>query len=172
MHCHPPKYTRTSSLSLARASQNRTGIVLAGTHCRSGELLLTTGLGAKHGFVFLWLILFSCVSSLCSSRIGTFMRSLPENLRSVRCKRSASSGCPAPGFSVVVRHVALHRFSTGGMTGSIGQALNLAFPRNLPMDAQSSQPRFRPALRHIFKSDASFLGPSYLLGHRCTHLSR
>src|SRR5688500_4143447 len=37
------------------------GIILAGTIVGSGELILTTGLGAKHGFVFLWLILFSCV---------------------------------------------------------------------------------------------------------------
>ena len=37
------------------------GIILAGTIVGSGELILTTGLGAKYGFVFLWLILFSCV---------------------------------------------------------------------------------------------------------------
>jgi len=37
------------------------GIILAGTIVGSGELLLTTSLGAKHGFVFLWLILFSCI---------------------------------------------------------------------------------------------------------------
>ena len=37
------------------------GIILAGSIIGSGELLLTTALGAKYGFVFLWLILFSCV---------------------------------------------------------------------------------------------------------------
>src|SRR4051794_30039083 len=37
------------------------GIVLAGSIVGSGELLLTTSLGAEYGFVFLWLILFSCV---------------------------------------------------------------------------------------------------------------
>src|SRR5262249_12158800 len=37
------------------------GIILAGTIVGSGELLLTTKLGAEHGFVFLWLILYSCV---------------------------------------------------------------------------------------------------------------
>src|SRR6187401_2194667 len=37
------------------------GIILAGSIVGSGELLLTTNLGAKHGFLFLWLILFSCV---------------------------------------------------------------------------------------------------------------
>ena len=37
------------------------GIILAGSIIGSGELLLTTSLGAEYGFVFLWLILFSCV---------------------------------------------------------------------------------------------------------------
>src|SRR6187431_2487357 len=37
------------------------GIVLAGSIIGSGELLLTTALGAQYGFIFLWLILFSCV---------------------------------------------------------------------------------------------------------------
>src|SRR6188474_3943457 len=51
----PPK-------SLASAlRQIGPGIVLAGSIVGSGELLLTTSLGAKHGFIFLWLILFSCV---------------------------------------------------------------------------------------------------------------
>ena len=37
------------------------GIVLAGSIIGSGELLLTTSLGADYGFLFLWLILYSCV---------------------------------------------------------------------------------------------------------------
>jgi hypothetical protein len=37
------------------------GIILAASIVGSGELILTTSLGAKYGFVFLWLILFSCV---------------------------------------------------------------------------------------------------------------
>src|ERR671914_2844569 len=37
------------------------GIILAGSIIGSGELLLTTALGAQYGFLFLWLILFSCV---------------------------------------------------------------------------------------------------------------
>src|SRR5687768_14434628 len=37
------------------------GIILAGSIVGSGELILTTSLGADWGFVFLWLVLFSCV---------------------------------------------------------------------------------------------------------------
>src|SRR5918999_1480776 len=37
------------------------GIVLAGSIVGSGELILTTKLGAEYGYLFLWLILYSCV---------------------------------------------------------------------------------------------------------------
>jgi Mn2+/Fe2+ NRAMP family transporter len=46
---------------LAALTQIGPGIILAGSIVGSGELILTTGLGAQWGFVFLWLILFSCV---------------------------------------------------------------------------------------------------------------
>lgn len=37
------------------------GLVLAGSIVGTGELINTTGLGAKEGYTLLWLILFSCV---------------------------------------------------------------------------------------------------------------
>ena len=37
------------------------GIILAGSIVGSGELILTTSLGAQYGYTFLWLILFSCM---------------------------------------------------------------------------------------------------------------
>lgn len=106
------------------------GIILAGTIVGSGELILTTGLGAKHGFVFMWLILFSCV-------IKVFVQ--------IELGRYAiSSGKPTLGalqeigpagrrsnlllwwwFVMLVCTV----FQLGGMTGGVGQALNLAFPQ-------------------------------------------
>src|SRR6185295_15514009 len=46
---------------LSALAQIGPGIILAGSIVGSGELLLTTGLGADYGFVFLWLILFSCI---------------------------------------------------------------------------------------------------------------
>ena len=106
------------------------GIVLAGTIVGSGELLLTTGLGAKHGFVFLWLILFSCV-------IKVFVQ--------VELGRYAiSSGKPTLGALQEIRIFGMPGtwllwwwfimlfctvFQLGGMTGTIGQALNLVFPQ-------------------------------------------
>lgn len=106
------------------------GIILAGTIVGSGELILTTGIGARHGFVFLWLILFSCV-------IKVFVQ--------VELGRYAiSSGKPTLG---ALQDISKYRiignvllfwwfvmmlctvFQLGGMTGGVGQSLNLAFPQ-------------------------------------------
>lgn len=105
------------------------GIILAGTIVGSGELIVTTGLGAKHGFVFLWLILFSCV-------IKVFVQ--------IELGRYAiSSGKPTLGalhdVSLGGRHgkwlvwwwfamLLCTVVQLGGMTGAIGQALHLAMP--------------------------------------------
>src|SRR3954463_9014668 len=57
-----PEMIKAPPVSLwAALGQIGPGIILAGSIIGSGELLLTTSLGAEHGFVFLWLILFSCV---------------------------------------------------------------------------------------------------------------
>ena len=37
------------------------GLILAGSIVGTGELIATTGLGAKEGYILLWLILLSCV---------------------------------------------------------------------------------------------------------------
>jgi Mn2+/Fe2+ NRAMP family transporter len=105
------------------------GIVLAGSIVGSGELILTTSLGADWGYTFLWLILFSCV-------IKVFVQ--------IELGRYAiSSGKPTLGalnefpgwrwrahwqvwwwlFMLLATVVQL-----GAMVGGVGQALHLAFP--------------------------------------------
>ncbi|HVJ67372.1 MAG TPA: Nramp family divalent metal transporter, partial [Caulifigura sp.] len=106
------------------------GIILAGTIVGSGELILTTGLGAKNGFIFLWLILLSCV-------VKVFVQ-----IELGRC--AISTGKPTLGllnglpgktplghplvwwwFAMMLCTV----FQLGAMTGGTAQALNLAFPK-------------------------------------------
>lgn len=105
------------------------GIILAGTIVGSGELILTTGLGAKHGFVFLWLILFSCVIKVfVQIEIGRYA------ISSGKPTLGALNDLPGRGrrghplvwwwFLMMICTV----FQLGGMTGGVGQALNLAFP--------------------------------------------
>ena len=105
------------------------GIILAGTIVGSGELLLTTKLGAEQGFVYLWLILYSCVIKVfVQTELGRY---------------AISSGKPTlgainelPGIRVGAHWLAwwwlfmmlATTFQLGAMTGVIGQALNLTFP--------------------------------------------
>lgn len=105
------------------------GIILAGSIVGSGELIATTTLGADWGYMFLWLILFSCV-------IKVFVQ--------IELGRVAiSSGKPTLG---VLNELPGLRFRVnwqvwwwlfmvlatvaqmGAMVGSVGQALNLAMP--------------------------------------------
>src|SRR5688572_13800562 len=109
------------------------GIILAGSIIGSGELLLTTSLGAQYGFFFLWLILYSCV-------IKVFVQ--------IELGRHAiSSGKPTLG---ALNELAGPRFGAhwlvwwwlimmlatvsqlGAMAGGVGQALHLAFPKVAP----------------------------------------
>ncbi len=129
------------------------GIILAGTIVGSGELLLTTSLGAKHGFLFLWLILLSCVIKVfVQTELGRYAISsgkptlgainelggprlfLKEPDAARRASLQSTSGQMGP-------HLGAHWilwlwllmmlttiFQLGAMTGTVGQALNLAFP--------------------------------------------
>src|SRR5262245_42422631 len=119
----PPK-SLTSALM-----QIGPGIILAGSIIGSGELLLTTALGAQYGFVFLWLVLFSCV-------IKVFVQ--------IELGRYAiSSGKPTltvlnelPGWRLGTHWLVWwwfgmlwgSVFQLGAMAGSVGQALHMALP--------------------------------------------
>ena len=132
------------------------GIILAGTIVGSGELILTTALGAKHGFVFLWLILFSCV-------IKVFVQ--------IELGRYAiSSGKPTLGAlynisskTVVGQQLVWWWFimllctvvQLGGMTGTIGQALNLAFPFLSQWTVQAAH-AISPSLEQYFVNRSEF----------------
>ncbi|MFO1062691.1 MAG: Nramp family divalent metal transporter [Pirellulales bacterium] len=112
------------------------GIILAGTIVGSGELILTTGFGAKYGFVFLWLILFSCVIKVfVQIELGRYAISSGrptlgalQDIGSGACQGNAGSRGNIWlwwWFVMLVCTV----FQLGGMTGGVGQALDLAFPQ-------------------------------------------
>lgn len=105
------------------------GIILAGTIVGSGELILTTSLGAKNGFVFLWLILFSCVIKVfIQIELGRYAISSGRPTLGALDELPGRTGLGHPlvwwWFLMMLCTV----FQLGGMTGGIGQALNLAFP--------------------------------------------
>lgn len=105
------------------------GIVLAGTIVGSGELLLTTGLGASNGYVFLWLILFSCVIKVfVQIELGRYA------IASGRPTLAALDAVPGLrcGTNIWVWWwffmMAATIFQLGAMTGTVGQSLHLTFP--------------------------------------------
>ena len=110
------------------------GIILAGSIIGSGELILTTSLGAEYGFIFLWLILFSCI-------IKVFVQiELGRNaISSGKPTLSALDELPGPRLGAnwlvwwwfIMFSATL--FQLGAMAGGVGQALNLAFPKASPV---------------------------------------
>jgi len=105
------------------------GIILAGSIVGSGELLLTTSLGAEYGFVFLWLILFSCIVKVfVQIELGR------HAISSGKPTLGALNELPGPKWRVhwLVWWWFVMLLATvsqlGAMIGGVGQALNLAFP--------------------------------------------
>jgi manganese transport protein len=105
------------------------GIILAGSIIGSGELLLTTGLGADYGFVFLWLILLSCVIKVfVQIELGRYA------ISSGMPTLTAFDALPGPRFGahwlawwwLVMMSATI--FQVGGMAGGVGQAINMVFP--------------------------------------------
>lgn len=105
------------------------GIILAGSIVGSGELILTTALGADWGFMFLWLILFSCVIKVfvqielgryalsCGKPTLGFLNELPG-------PRWRAHWQVWWWFFMLLATVV----QLGAMVGGVGQALHLAFP--------------------------------------------
>ena len=105
------------------------GIILAGTIVGSGELILTTAIGAKYGFVFLWLILFSCVIKVfVQVELGRYAISSGQPtlgaLKNISAIRSIGS------FLLVWWGVMTFFtvFQLGGMMGGVSQSLKMAMP--------------------------------------------
>ena len=106
------------------------GIILAGTIVGSGELLLTTKFGAEYGFVFLWLILFSCVIKVfVQTELGRYAISSGKPTLGALNELSG----PRFGAQWIVWGWLFMMLTTilqlGAMTGTVGQSLNLAFPQ-------------------------------------------
>jgi Mn2+/Fe2+ NRAMP family transporter len=105
------------------------GIILAGSIIGSGELLLTTSLGAEYGFLFLWLILFSCVIKVfVQIELGRYA------ISSGKPTLGAINELPGPrlGAHWLVWWWLIMLLTTvsqlGAMAGGVGQAMHLAFP--------------------------------------------
>lgn len=134
----PPQEVQDPPVSLTQALRKiGPGIILAGTIVGSGELLLTTSFGAKHGFVFLWLILFSCVIKVfVQTELGRYAISSGKPtlgaLNELGGPRLGAQWIVWWWFVMMLTTI----FQLGAMTGTVGQSLNLAFPSVSPAIAE------------------------------------
>lgn len=143
----PPDAVREPPQSLwAALRQIGPGIILAGSIVGTGELLLTTSLGARYGFAFLWLILFSCVVKVfVQVELGRYA------ISSGKPTLGALNELPGPRlgahwmvwwwFFMLLATVS----QLGAMVGGVGQALNFAFPHASASLALLVKPWWRAA---------------------------
>jgi Mn2+/Fe2+ NRAMP family transporter len=109
------------------------GIVVTGSIVGSGEILLTSGLGAAAGFVVLWWVLFSCwIKSLVQAEIAryvvtsgdTYLRALNRVPGKIRGPHGPVAWPVWLGLVGFVPGI----LGSGGIIGGAGQALGLLLP--------------------------------------------
>ncbi len=108
-------------------------VVVSGSIVGSGEIILTSGLGAAAGFVMLWWVLLSCwIKSLIQAEFArytlvsgdTYVRAMNRLPGQIRIGRGHVS------FAVAIALIALlpGLLGLGGIIGGAGQALTLLLP--------------------------------------------
>lgn len=128
------------------------GIILAGTIVGSGELLLTTSLGAEHGFLFLWLILLSCVVKVfVQTELGRYaISSGKPTLGAVDELPGPRWGAHALAWWWLIMMLTTI-FQLGAMTGAVGQAMNLCLP-SVSQALATSIDNFNPSVAEAIRS--------------------
>ena len=110
------------------------GFILSAAIVGSGELIATTALGARAGFVLLWVVLVSCTMKVAVQL--EYGRYAIAHGRASLEAWNATAGPRAAGVHWSVYAGLLFLFSTfigaGGILGSAAQVLGYAFPR-LPL---------------------------------------
>ncbi len=104
------------------------GIVLAASIVGSGELILTTTLGAKVGYVMMWLIILSClIKAVVQSFLGRYTIAMAET------GLDAVNRIPGPRFKVSwvvwawAAMVFMTLFQIAGMFIGVSQTMNSIF---------------------------------------------
>jgi Mn2+/Fe2+ NRAMP family transporter len=105
------------------------GMILAASIVGSGELIATTTLGAKVGYVALWLIIFSCiVKPVIQAEMGRF------TIASGETGLESFNSVPGPRWKVNwivwawAGMVTMTLLQIGAMFGGVSQVMNILFP--------------------------------------------
>jgi Mn2+/Fe2+ NRAMP family transporter len=105
------------------------GMILAASIVGSGELIATTTLGAKVGYVAMWLIIFSCiVKPVVQAEMGRF------TIASGETGLESFNSVPGPRWKVNwviwawAGMVTMTLLQVGAMFGGVSQVMNILFP--------------------------------------------
>jgi Mn2+/Fe2+ NRAMP family transporter len=102
------------------------GLILAGAIVGTGELIQTTHLGAKAGFVLLWLVLLSCfVKVFVQVELGRY--AIASGRPTMTAFREIGGVGNFIGLCWVLMML-MTQLQLGAMVGGVGQALHLAMP--------------------------------------------
>ncbi len=102
------------------------GLILAGAIVGTGELIQTTHLGAKAGFVLLWLVLLSCfVKVFVQVELGRY--AIASGKPTMTAFRHMGGAGNFIGLCWVIMML-MTQLQLGAMVGGVGQALHLALP--------------------------------------------
>jgi Mn2+/Fe2+ NRAMP family transporter len=131
LYALPEDAIREPPRTLGRAlRQIGPGLILAASIVGTGELINTTGLGAKAGFALLWLILLSCVIKVfVQIELGRYA------ITHGKTTLAAFDTLPGPrlGASWIcwlwLIMMLITQAQIAAMEGTVGQAAHMAFPR-------------------------------------------
>jgi len=107
------------------------GLILAGAIVGTGELIQTTHLGAKVGFVLLWLVVLSCfVKVFVQIELGRYAIASGQPTMTA-FRQIGAAGTFVGGCWVVM--MLMTQLQLGAMVGGVGQAFHLALPSVSPL---------------------------------------
>lgn len=131
LYALPAEAIQDPPASMLRAlGQIGPGLILAGSIVGTGELIATTGLGAKEGYVLLWLILLSCVIKVFV-QIELGRHSITHGQTTL----AALDTLPGPRLGTTwinwcwLFMMLTTLAQTAAMVGLVGQAAHMAFPK-------------------------------------------
>ena len=127
----PPEATQEPPRQFTRIlRQIGPGLILAGAIVGTGELIQTTHLGAKAGFVLLWLVLLSCfVKVFVQVELGRY--AIASGRPTMTAFREIGGVGNFIGLCWVLMML-MTQLQLGAMVGGVGQALHLAMPNVSP----------------------------------------
>lgn len=124
----PPEAVEEPPRRLGRAlRQIGPGLIMAGAIVGTGELISTTHVGAKVGFVLLWLVIVSCfIKVFVQIELGRYAISSGDTTLAGFRQLPGGVGTFVGAWWVLM--MLMTQLQMGAMVGGVGQAMHMALP--------------------------------------------